>query len=215
MPEWIEIGQIVAAQGLKGEVRVLPSTDFPERFLEPGWRWLQKPGQLEPQPVELVQGRCIPGKTMFVVQLAGIEDRNQAEALQGSQLFVTESDRPHLEEDEFYVIDLIDLEVWNQVTGEVIGKVINVIPAGNNLLEVELAHQIEPEVLEIPQFNPSDLESNLETKVAQTSSRKKAKIKRKPDRKQTVLIPFVKEIVPVVDFEQHRIEVNPPKGLID
>ena len=36
--KWLEIGTIVAAQGLRGEVRVYPSSDFPERFLEPGTR---------------------------------------------------------------------------------------------------------------------------------------------------------------------------------
>ena len=39
---WLTIGMIVAPQGLKGEVRVNPSTDFPDRFLNPGNRWLQK-----------------------------------------------------------------------------------------------------------------------------------------------------------------------------
>lgn len=38
---------------------------------------------------------------------------------------------------------------------------------------------------------------------------------RRRTRKKTVLIPFVEEIVPVVDFDRKRIEINPPKGLID
>ncbi|MGL5511579.1 MAG: ribosome maturation factor RimM, partial [Microcoleaceae cyanobacterium] len=36
--DFIEIGKIVAAHGLLGEVRVYPESDFPERFLEPGQR---------------------------------------------------------------------------------------------------------------------------------------------------------------------------------
>ncbi|MGB3200994.1 MAG: ribosome maturation factor RimM, partial [Nodosilinea sp.] len=44
--DWVEIGRIVAPQGVKGEVRVYPSTDFPERFLEPGDRWLKRPRSL-------------------------------------------------------------------------------------------------------------------------------------------------------------------------
>jgi len=59
---WLEIGKIVAPQGLDGEVRVYPSSDFPERFLEPGRRWLRRTGAGEPQPVELLFGRYIPGK---------------------------------------------------------------------------------------------------------------------------------------------------------
>ena len=41
--EWIEIGTIVAPQGLHGELRVYPDSDFPERFLVPGTRWLKHP----------------------------------------------------------------------------------------------------------------------------------------------------------------------------
>ena len=57
--DWIEIGRIVAPQGIKGEVRVYPSSDFPERFLEPGERWLKRPRSLTPELVELVRGRSV------------------------------------------------------------------------------------------------------------------------------------------------------------
>ena len=49
---WLTIGEIVAPQGLKGEVRVNPSSDFPERFVEPGLRWLQGEDE-EPIEIEL------------------------------------------------------------------------------------------------------------------------------------------------------------------
>ena len=39
---WILIGKIVAPQGLKGDIRIKPSSDFPERFTKPGKRWIQK-----------------------------------------------------------------------------------------------------------------------------------------------------------------------------
>ncbi|MCL1471069.1 ribosome maturation factor RimM [Argonema antarcticum] len=134
--EWLEIGEIVSAQGLNGEVRVYPDSDFPERFEKPGKRWLLRSGQTEPQPIELLSGRYIPHKGIYVIKLAGVNDRTQAEALQGGKLMVPESDRPHLEEDEFHVIDLIGLEVFNQLTGESIGIVVDVASAGNDLLIV-------------------------------------------------------------------------------
>ena len=40
LDDWLEIGKIVSPQGLTGELRVYPNTDFPERFEEPGKRWL-------------------------------------------------------------------------------------------------------------------------------------------------------------------------------
>ncbi len=180
-PDLIEIGKIVAPQGLKGELRVYPDSDFPERFVQPGGRWLLKPGQKEPQPIELVHGKYLDGKGVYVIRLAGVVDRTQAEALRGAKLLVSASDRPSLAEDEFHVSDLIGLPVFDQATQTFIGTIINVISAGNDLLEVERCAQPE------------------------TSTKKPA----------TVLIPFVKAIVPVVDLDQKRIEITPPKGLIE
>lgn len=137
---WIEIGKIVSAQGLKGEMRVYPNSDFPERFEQPGQRWLWRSPTSPPESVELVSGRYLAGKGIFVIRLAGIGDRTQAEALCDSVLLVPESDRPLLEEGEFHVVDLIDLTVFEQSTGALIGTVVDVISAGNDLLEVKL-HQ--------------------------------------------------------------------------
>ncbi len=175
--EFLEIGKIVSAQGLKGEVRLYPMSDFPERFLEPGQRWLLRPGAAEPQPVELVNGRYLDGKGLYVLTFAGVGDRTTADSLKDAKLMVLASDRPYLEPDEFHVSDLIGLEVFHQTTQTFVGKVINLIPAGNDLLEVEML----------------DVEG-------------KAK---------AVLIPFVRAIVPVVDLAKNRLEITPPKGLLD
>jgi len=50
---------------------------------------------------------------------------------------VPESDRPALGEDEYHVPDLIGLEVFNQLSGKTLGVVVDVIPAGNDLLEAQ------------------------------------------------------------------------------
>lgn len=136
--DWLTIGQIVAPQGLRGEMRVNPSSDFPERFLVPGPRWLRRPRQAEPEVVELERGRAIAGKNLYIVQLAGVTSREQAEALRGCELLVPASDRPQLEEGEFHVLDLVDLTVIDQVSGASLGTVRDVISAGNDLLVVEL-----------------------------------------------------------------------------
>lgn len=178
--EWLQIGKIVSAQGLSGEVRVYPDSDFPERFEVPGTRWLLRPGQTQPQPIELLHGRYLDGKNLYVLELAGVENRNQAEELRGCLLYVPASDRPELGEDEYHVVDLIGMEVFLQTSGDLVGTVVDVIPAGNDLLEVSLHQPV-----------PSDT---------------------KP---KTVLIPFVKEIAPVVDLQTRRIEITPPPGLLE
>ncbi|NER49322.1 MAG: ribosome maturation factor RimM [Symploca sp. SIO1A3] len=200
--DWLEIGTIVSPQGLKGECRVYPNTDFPERFEKPGQRWLQQPGEAQPKAVELLAGRFLQGKGLFVVKLAGVSDRNQAEALRGSKLFVPASDRPELGEDEYHVRDLLNLEVFNQFTGELIGMVVEIIPAGNTLLEVQLHQQ--------PEIAPAKPDAPTPNRIS-----KIRKAKRKKPKPLTVLIPFVKEIAPVVDLQNSRIEITPPAGLLE
>ena len=201
--QWLEIGTIVSPQGLKGELRVYSNSDFPERFLKPGIRWLRQPKTETITEVELVKGRYIEGKDLYVIKLAGVEDRNQAEELRQYKLLVEKSDRPGLEEDEYHVADLIGCEVYHQETKENIGVAIDLYTAGNDLLEVRL-HQ-QPQVAERRERDLSQ--------ISRRSKRKKAKkAKNKP---ATVFIPFVKEIVPLVDIANKRIEISPPPGLLE
>lgn len=138
LTNWIEIGTVVAPQGLKGEVRVYPNTDFPERFEVPGQRWLLRPQATELEPVQLLKGYLLPGKKLYIVKFAEVCDRNQSEAIRQSKVLVPISDRPHLEPGEFHVMDLIGLAVILQETQVTIGRVVDLISAGNDLLEVEL-----------------------------------------------------------------------------
>ena len=173
---WLEIGRIVGAHGLKGEVRVYSKSDFPERFEISGERWLLKPGAVQPEAIQLQQGRFMPSKGLYIVKFAGINHRDQAEALRDVKLLVPEEARLPLEPDEFHVGDLIGLTVIMQSTGVSVGTVVDVYSAGNDLLQVALDQPVE-----------------------------------KVDK---VFIPFVIEIVPVVDLENRRVEITPPAGLI-
>jgi 16S rRNA processing protein RimM len=140
--ELLVVGRVVAAQGLQGELRVLPLSDFPERFTRPGRRWLQR-HQQPARTVELVSGRVLPGKELFVIRLQGIADRGSAEALVGEELLVPASDRPPLAEGEFHLLDLVGLEVrlLGQGPATVLGQVTNLIHAGNDLLEVAIGER--------------------------------------------------------------------------
>ncbi|MGB3651389.1 MAG: ribosome maturation factor RimM [Rivularia sp. (in: cyanobacteria)] len=191
MDDWLEIGKIVSPQGMKGEMRVYPQTDFPERFEVAGKRWLLHPNATEPEEVELVKGRFLEGKNLYVIQLAGVNYRDRAEELRGCKLLVPQSDRPSLGEDEYHLMDLVGLPVFMQDGGELIGTVVDLINAGNDLLEVRL------------------VEGDKDGEIGREGD--KGKIK----NPKTVLIPFVKEIVPVVDLEASRIEITPPIGLLE
>lgn len=173
--DWLMIGKIVSPQGLKGEVRILSYSDFPERFENAGKRWIAASEKDEPQEMLLLSGREVAGKkNLFVVRLEGINDCDRAEALRNYLMFIPTSDRPYLEHNEYMIADLVGCQVYHQPTGKLLGEVISIIAAGNDLLEVRNANNDEIE-----------------------------------------LIPFVEVMVPFVDVKQKRIEVTPPKGLID
>ncbi|AAQ00808.1 MULTISPECIES: ribosome maturation factor RimM [Prochlorococcus] len=134
---WLTIGKIVAPQGLSGKVRINPSSDFPERFIKSGDRWLQYDNE-EPQKIQLNSGRQIPGKSIYVVEFQGIDDREKAKALVGKKLLIDSSHRPTLAPGEFHLLDLLGLKVRLKNDHREIGEVTNLTSAGNDLLEVRL-----------------------------------------------------------------------------
>ena len=131
------IGKLVAPQGLHGEIRINPSSDFPERFTLKGRRWIQKTHE-EPKPIELISGRQLPGKNLYVVRFKEVNDRTSAEALIGNKLLVPSNSRPKLNEGEFHYFDLIGLNAKLNEGENFIGKVTDLIHYGNDLLEIEL-----------------------------------------------------------------------------
>lgn len=150
--ELLVVGKIVAAQGLRGELRVLPLSDFPERFTKAGPRWLQRQ-EGGARGVQLKGGRQLPGKEMYVVRLEGVDSREAAEALVGHELLVPASDRPKLARGEFHLLDLVGLEVRLAEDATVVGHVRNLIHAGNDLLEVELSAERGGRTILIPFVN--------------------------------------------------------------
>tara|TARA_B100000029_G_scaffold516280_1_gene628364 strand:- start:3324 stop:3857 length:534 start_codon:yes stop_codon:yes gene_type:complete len=136
--DWLIVGKLVAPQGLNGEIRVQPLSDFPERFTHPGTRWLQKKHESDPIEIELRAGRKLPGKEIFVLRFAGINNRDAAQALIGHNLLVPSSNRPKLSKNEFHLLDLVGLEARLDPKGPSIGKVTDLTKAGNDLLEIQL-----------------------------------------------------------------------------
>ncbi|MBE9261390.1 ribosome maturation factor RimM [Microcystis sp. LEGE 00066] len=184
---WLEIGTIVAPQGLEGELRVLSVSDFPERFQKRGIRGIQETQGGEIREITLLRGRELPGKNVYVIKLEGVENREQAQALRGYKLWANKLEKPRLKADEYHVSELVNLEVYHHLTGEKIGVVVDILWAGNDILAV----QLEANLASVKKKSPSS------------------------DSKATALVPFVKEIVPLVDLKAARIEIAPPPGLLE
>ncbi|MDX8467868.1 ribosome maturation factor RimM [Mesorhizobium sp. VK23B] len=128
----VQMAVIGAAHGIKGELRVKTFTGDPLALADYG-------------PLYAKDGRAFqildirPAGTVVVVRFKGINDRNAAEALAGTELFVDRSVLPDDgEEDEFYHADLIGLEVRDD-TGA-IGRIVAVHNfGGGDILDVTLA----------------------------------------------------------------------------
>ena len=101
----IQLAVIGAAHGIRGEVRVKTFTDDPLAIADYG---LLYDGQ--GKAYEVLEARS--AKTVVVVRFKGVNDRNAAEALNGTELFIDRSQLPddELDEDEFFQTDLIGLE---------------------------------------------------------------------------------------------------------
>ena len=112
--ELVQSGAIVSAHGLKGEVRVMPFTDFvEERFFSPGTMYMENQAQGRTESggydkppgtvskVKIVAGREVTskGRNDCIVKFKGINDRNAADALIGRRLYILASERPRLSDD--------------------------------------------------------------------------------------------------------------------
>ncbi len=135
--KWMSIGEIVAPQGLRGDIRIKPSSDFPERFTKPGKRWIQKTNEL-PTEIKLKKGTLIPGKSIYILSIEEISNRSSAEDIIGWKLVIPIDSRPMLSKEEYHYLDLVGLEVRRGKEKTLIGYVTDLIKGGNDLLEIEL-----------------------------------------------------------------------------
>jgi len=135
-PEYLIVGEIVAPLGIRGEVKVLLDTDFPELVLEATHLYLGDP----PRRCAVEWARLHRG--MVRLKLAGCDDRTAAEALRGTCLQVLAAEAPLPGEGEYYYHQLIGLQVYSD-SGEDLGWVEEVFPTGSNEVLVVRGRQGE------------------------------------------------------------------------
>lgn len=127
------MARIGAAHGIRGEVRVKPFGDDPLSFADYGIL-TTKDGS---RSFEVEKARV--QKTVVITRFKGIQDRNQAEELNGVELYIDRDQLPEPEEDEFYYSDLTGLRVLD-ASGAELGKIVAVQDFGaGDLLEVRPA----------------------------------------------------------------------------
>jgi 16S rRNA processing protein RimM len=124
-PRYLVVGKIVAPWGLRGEVKVVIETDFPERFERLNRVYLgEKAISCALEGSRLHKGHAL-------LKLRGCDDRDAAEKLRGQLVQIPIEEAMPLDEDEYYVYKIVGLDVWTS-EGEHLGRVSEVLFTGAN-----------------------------------------------------------------------------------
>lgn len=127
MAERYLVGKIVNTHGIRGEVKVVPVTDFPEQRFAKGSKLVIE--AKTPLPVTVVNARL--QKQMYLLTFAGFDDINAIEKYKGCELTVDEADQAELAPGEYYYHDLVGLTVIDQA-GQTLGQVSEILSPGAN-----------------------------------------------------------------------------------
>lgn len=135
MEDLLQVGVITSTHGVRGEVKVYPTTDDPRRFrrlkevvLDTG----KEKMNLEIEGVKFF-------KQFVILKFKGLDNINDIEKYRQKSLYVTRKNAVRLQRDEYFIADLIGLKVQDE-DGKELGTVKDVIETGaNDVYEVEMA----------------------------------------------------------------------------
>jgi len=144
MSKKILIAKIISARGIKGEIKILYFGDDVKN-LEKYSIFDAKNNQIAIKLINKIAiGFNDSGDKIVVAKIAGIDDRNKAELLRGTELFTDRENFSKTKKNEFYITDLIGLKVFNLQQQE-IGKIINVFNRGiSTAIEIEFLDNFIP-----------------------------------------------------------------------
>ena len=128
--EWLNVGKIVNTHGVRGEVRVVSKTDFPEeRYKKGSVLYIFKQNQKEPLKVTVASHR--QHKQFDLLTFEEVGSLNEAEQLKESILKVEKEHLGSLDEGEFYFHEIIGCEVYDE-EDKLIGQIKEVLTPGAN-----------------------------------------------------------------------------------
>lgn len=134
MEDLFRVGIIANTHGIRGEVKVFPTTDDPGRFKQLKTCLLDTGSGHLTLTIEQVKFF----KQFVILKFKGIDNINDVEKYKGRDLLVTREHAVALEEDEYFIADLIGLQVMTD-TGEAFGEVKDVLKTGANDVYVILS----------------------------------------------------------------------------
>lgn len=155
--DYLQVGVIATTHGIRGEVKVFPTTDDPDRF-----RMLKSvildTGR-EQKPLEIEGVKFF--KQYVILKFRGIDNINDIEKYRKMPLMIPRSDAVELEEDEYFMADIIGMRVETDDSKD-FGTVKDIMETGANDVYV-VDSTLHGEVL-IPAIKDCILEVNVEEK---------------------------------------------------
>lgn len=127
--EFYRVGTIVNTHGIKGELRIIPITDFPEERFKAGAKlFLRQSGKKDK---EFIVESSRKHKNFILIKFKGYDNINDVEQYVKSELFSDNETKPELNDGEFFYSQIIGLTVVDSNLGE-IGKIKEIIELGPN-----------------------------------------------------------------------------------
>ena len=105
MEDLLKVGVITTTHGVRGEVKVYPTTDEPERFLELDYVLLDTGRELRKLEIKNVKFF----KNLVILKFKGVDNINDIEKYKGRDLWIPRKEAQELEEDEYYIADLLGM----------------------------------------------------------------------------------------------------------
>ena len=127
MEDLLKVGVITTTHGVRGEVKVYPTTDEPERFLDLEYVLLDTGKELRRLDIKNVRFF----KNLVILKFDGIDNINDIEKYKGKSLYVTREHAVKLKKDEYFIADLIGMRAVTE-EGEELGTIKDVLQTGAN-----------------------------------------------------------------------------------
>ncbi|MCK9362213.1 MAG: ribosome maturation factor RimM [Syntrophales bacterium] len=154
----IEIGKVVRSHGLGGRIKVLSYLQSPDVLESVSDLFLgESPAAVVAYPLGGIQN----GEGFFIMKLAGIDNRNEAEKLRGLLVWMSAEKMKPLQEDEYYWQDIIGMQAFTE-ENEPLGRIETVFPTGSN--DVYVCRDDQREIL-IPALVEVIIKIDVERRV--------------------------------------------------
>ena len=155
MEDLLKVGVITTTHGVRGEVKVYPTTDEPERFLDLEYVLLDTGKELRRLDIKNVRFF----KNLVILKFDGIDNINDIEKYKGRDLWIPREEAQELDEDEYYIADLLGMKVLLE-DGSEFGTLKNVMETGAN--DVYIVDRVDGEEILLPAIHDCVLDVDVE-----------------------------------------------------